>query len=58
VNDLLGRPRGGGLVSDADVEEFSAVVAEDHEAEEWAKREGRYDEEINGRDLAPVSSAT
>jgi hypothetical protein len=34
VNDLLGRPRGGGLVSDADVEEFSAVVAEDHEAEE------------------------
>lgn len=34
VDDLLGRPRGGGLVSDADVEEFSAVVAEDHEAEE------------------------
>ena len=56
VGDLLGGPRGRGLVGDTDVDEFSTVVAEHHEAEEWAKREGRYDEEINGRDLAPVSS--
>jgi hypothetical protein len=37
VDDLLSRAGGGGLVSDADVEEFSAVVAEYHEAEEEAK---------------------
>ena len=56
VDDLLSRPRGGGVVSDADVEEFSAVVAKDHEAEEQAKRQGRHDEEVNGRDLVAVSS--
>jgi hypothetical protein len=56
VDDLLGRPRGGGLVSDADVEEFSAVVAEDHEGEEQAKRQGGYDEEVDGRDVVTVSS--
>jgi hypothetical protein len=28
VDDLLGRPRGGGLVSDADVDKLSAVVAD------------------------------
>jgi Serine dehydrogenase proteinase len=31
VDDLLSGPGGGGLVGDADVEEFSAVVAEHHE---------------------------
>jgi len=56
VDDLLSRPRGGGLVGDADVEEFSAVVAEYHEAEERAKRQGRYDEEVDGRDVVTVSS--
>ena len=56
VDDLLSRPGGGGLVGDADVEEFSAVVAEYHEAEEEAKRQGRYDEEVDGRDVVTVSS--
>ena len=37
VDDLLSRPGGGGLVGDADVEEFSAVVAEYDKAEEQAK---------------------
>jgi hypothetical protein len=55
VDDLLGSPRGGGVVSDAKVEKFSAVVAQDHEAEEQAEREGRYDEEVDGRDLVTVS---
>ena len=36
VDELLSRPGGGGLVGDAD-DEFSAVVAEYHEAEEQAK---------------------
>jgi hypothetical protein len=52
----LSRPGGGGLVSDADVEEFSAVVAKDHEAEEQAKGQGRYDEEVDGRNVVTVSS--
>jgi hypothetical protein len=51
VDDLLSRPGGGGLVGDADVDEFSAVVAEYHEAEEEAKGQGRYDEEVDGRDV-------
>jgi len=34
-------PRASGLVGDADVEEFSAIVVEDHEAEEEAKRQGK-----------------
>jgi hypothetical protein len=56
VDDLLSRPGGGGLVGDADVEEFSAVVAEYHTAEEQAKGQGRYDEEVDGRDVVAVSS--
>ena len=56
VDDLLGGPRGRGLVGDADVDEFSAVVAEYHEAEEEAKGQGRYDEEVDGRDVVTVSS--
>ena len=56
VDDLLSRPGGGGLVGDADVKEFSAVVAEYHEAEEEAKRQGRYDKEVGGRDVVTVSS--
>ena len=38
-------------VGNADVKEFSAVVAEYHEAEEQAKGQGRYDEEVDGRDV-------
>jgi hypothetical protein len=38
------------------VKEFSAVVAEYHEAEEEAKRQGRYDKEVVGRDVVTVSS--
>ncbi len=56
VDDLSSRPRGGGLVGDADVEEFSSIVAEYHESEEQAKRQGRYDEEVDGRDVVTVSS--
>jgi hypothetical protein len=56
VDDLLSRPGGGGLVGDAEVEEFSAVVAEYHEGEEQAKGQGRYDEEVDGRDVVTVSS--
>jgi hypothetical protein len=37
VDDLLSRPGCRGLVGDADVDEFSAVVAEYHTAEEQAK---------------------
>jgi hypothetical protein len=56
VDDLSSGPRGGGLVGDTDVEEFSAVVAEYHEAEEQAKRQGRDDKEVDGRDVVTVSS--
>src|SRR4029453_18276929 len=56
VDDLLSRPHGRGLVGDADVKEFAAVVAEYHEAEEQAKGQGRYDEEVDGRDVVTVSS--
>jgi hypothetical protein len=56
VDDLLSRPGGRGLVGDADVDEFSAVVAEYHEAEEQAKRQGRDHEESDGRDVMTVSS--
>ena len=56
VDDLLGGPRGRGMVGNSDVEEFSAVVAEYHEAEEEAKRQGRYDEEVDGRDIVTVGS--
>jgi hypothetical protein len=56
VDDLLSRPGGGGLVGDADVEEFSAIVTEYHEAEEQAKGQGRYDEEVDGRDVVTVGS--
>jgi hypothetical protein len=55
VDDRLSRPGGGGLVGDADVEEFSAVVAEYHKGEEQAKGQGRYDEEVDGRDVVTVS---
>jgi hypothetical protein len=55
VDDLLSRPGGGGLVGDADVEEFAAVVAKDYEAEEEAKGQGRYYEEVNGGDVLTVS---
>jgi hypothetical protein len=43
VDELLSRPGGGGLIGDADVEEFAAVVAEYDEAEEEAKGQGRYE---------------
>jgi hypothetical protein len=56
VDDLLSRPRGRGLVGDADVYEFSAVVAEYHEAEEEAKGQGRYDEEVDGCDVVTMGS--
>jgi hypothetical protein len=46
----------GGLIGDADMDEFSAVVAEYHKAEEQAKGQGRYDEEVDGRDVVTVSS--
>ena len=52
----MGGPRGRGLVGDTDVDEFSAVVAEYHEAEERAKGQGRHDEEVDGRDVVTVSS--
>jgi hypothetical protein len=54
VDDLLSHPGGGGLVGDADVDEFSAVVAKYHKAEEQAKGERRYDEEVDGRDIVTV----
>jgi hypothetical protein len=38
------------------VDEVSAVVAEYHKAEEQAKGQGRYDEEVDGRDVVTVSS--
>jgi len=56
VDERLSRPGGGGLVGDADVDELSAVVAEYHEAEEQTKGQGRYDEEVDGRDIVTVSS--
>jgi hypothetical protein len=34
VDDLLSRPQGRGVVSDADVDEFSAIVTEYDEAKE------------------------
>jgi hypothetical protein len=55
VDDLLSRPHGRGMVGDIDVKEFSGVVAEHHEAEEQAKRQGRCDEEVDGRNVVTVS---
>src|SRR4029453_863205 len=55
VDDLLSRPGGGRLVGDADVDEFSAVVTEYHKAKEQAKGQGRYDEEVDSRDVVTVN---
>ncbi len=38
------------------VDEFSAVVAEYHKAEEQAKGQSRYDKEVDGHDVVTVSS--
>src|SRR5262245_64486696 len=54
VDELLGGPRGGGLVSDAEVDKFSAVVTEDHEAKEQPEGEGRDDEEVDRGDLVTM----
>ena len=56
LDKLLGGPRGGRVVGHIDVEEFSALVVEDHEPEEQAEGQGRNDEEVDGGDLVAVRS--
>ncbi len=54
VNDLLGGPGGGRVISDIDVQEFAAVMAEDDEAKEQAEGQGRDDEEVDSHYLPEV----
>jgi hypothetical protein len=56
VDDLLGGPGGRGVVGDADVDEFSAIVTEYHKAKEQAKGQGWHDDEVDGRDIVTVGS--
>src|SRR5262245_25362419 len=50
LDDLVSRPKGSGVVGDVEVDEFTAVVAEDDEDEEQAKGEGGDHEEVDRDD--------
>ena len=54
VAELLGRPCGGGMVGDGDVDDPSPVVCEDDEHEQQPVGDRRHDEEIGSHDLADM----
>ena len=47
VDELLGRPGGGGMLGDVEVDDPPAVVSEHDEDEEDAEASGRHGEEID-----------
>jgi hypothetical protein len=54
LDQLVGGPGGGGVVSDVDMDEFSTGVSKDQESEEQVEGEGRDDEEVDGDNLAGI----
>jgi hypothetical protein len=54
VDDLLGRPGGGGMLGDVEVEDAAAVVGEHDEDEEDAQAGGGHGEEIDGDQVADM----
>jgi hypothetical protein len=56
VHDLLGRPGGGGMLGDVEVEDTPPMVGKDDQDEEHAQARGRDREEIDG-DQVPVAAA-
>ena len=54
VAELLGRPCGGGMVGDGDMDDSSPVVREDYEDEQQLVGDCRHDEEISSHDLADM----
>ena len=51
VHDLLGRPGGGGMFGDIEVEDAPPVVSEHDEDEQDAQAHGRDGEEIDGDEI-------
>ena len=54
VDHLAGRPRGGRVIGDIDMDESPAVVTKNDEAEEQTEGQRGDDEEIDGGDLFQV----
>ena len=54
VHDLLGRPGGGGMLGDIEVEDAPAVVGEHDEDEQNAQARGGNSEEIDGDEVPDV----
>jgi hypothetical protein len=54
VHDLLGRPGGGGMLGDIEVEDAPPVVGEHDEDEQDAQARGGDGEEIDGDEVADV----
>jgi hypothetical protein len=52
LDDLPGDPDGRGVVRDAEMDEFAAVVAEHDENEQKAEGQGRHKEEVHGDNRA------
>src|SRR5207247_1649732 len=54
VHDLLGRPGGGGMLGDIEVEDAAAVVGEHDEDEQNTQARGGNSEEIDGDEVPDV----
>ena len=54
IAELLRRPGRCGMLGDGHVDDPSTLVREDDQHEEHPERDGRYDEEVDGHDLARV----
>src|SRR5947209_1290567 len=54
VHDLLGRPGGGGMLGDVEVEDAPAIVGEHNEDEEHPQASSRDREEIDGDQIPDV----
>jgi hypothetical protein len=54
VHDLLGRPSGGGMLGDIEVEDAAAVVGEHDEDEQHTQARGGNREEIDGDEVPDV----
>jgi hypothetical protein len=52
--ELLGRPGGGGMIGDRNVDDTSACMREDHQDEQQAARSCRHDKEVGRCDLVKV----
>jgi hypothetical protein len=52
VEDLAGGPDCRRMFRDVQVDEFAAVMSKDDEDEKQAKREGRDEEEVDGRNIS------